>query len=110
MPDLPMSWGMAGQAAGAVRLYVMTRTIRDVLGDPESWPNYRSGAWGMPLLRGATIVSALEVEPDELRIAIEVRGQMMHSSFSIADRDVRHRLLEILQPGLKLADCLDQSL
>jgi hypothetical protein len=105
-----MSWGIADPAAGAVRLSVMTRTIRDVLGDPESWPNYRSGAWGMPLLRGATIVSALEVEPDELRIAIEVRGQMMHSTFSVADRDVRHRLLEILQSGVKLADCLDHSL
>jgi hypothetical protein len=88
----------------------MTKTLRDVLGDPESWPNYRNGGWGMPLLRGATIVSASEGEPDELRIAIEARGKMMHSTFVIADRDVRHRLLEILQPGVLLEDSLDHSL
>ena len=85
----------------------MTKRIRDVLGDPESWPNYRSGGWGMPLLRGATIVGAREAEPDELRLAIDVRGQILHSTFVINDRDVRHRLLEILQPGLELEDCLD---
>ena len=88
----------------------MTRKIRDVLGEPESWPNYRNGAWGRPLLRGATIVSASEAEPDELRLAIEARGQMMHSTFVIADRDVRHRLLELLQPGMILEDTLNHSL
>jgi hypothetical protein len=88
----------------------MARSLRDVIGDPESWPNYREGGWGMPLLRGATIVGASEAEPDELRIAIEARGKMMHSTFVIADRDVRHRLLEILQPGLKLEHCLNQML
>jgi len=87
----------------------MKRTILDVLGDPESWSTYRSAAWNTPLLRGATIVSAFEVDPDELRIAIEARGQMMQSTFSIADRDVRHRVLEVLQPGRKLAECLDHA-
>ena len=86
----------------------MTKTIRDVLGDPESWPNYRNGAWGTPFLTGATIVTGSEIEPDELRLAIEADGQMMHSTFVIADHHVRHRILEILQPGLILADCLDQ--
>ena len=64
----------------------------------------------MPLLRGATIVSAREAEPDELRIAIDARGQIIHSTFVIADRDVRHRLLEILQPGVLLEDSLDHVL
>jgi hypothetical protein len=88
----------------------MGRTIRDVLGDPESWPNYRNGAWGRPVLRGATIVNASEAEPDELRLAIEASGQMMHSVFIVANPDERHRLLEMLQPGLHLADCLDHAL
>ena len=64
----------------------------------------------MPLLRGATIVGAREVEPDELRVVINARGQVLHSTFVISDRDVRQRLLEILQPGFKLEDCLDQAL
>jgi hypothetical protein len=88
----------------------MARTVRDVLGDPESWSNYRNGAWGRPQLHGATIVSATEAESDELQLAIEADGQMMHSTFVTADRAERHRLLEILQPGLRLTDCLDQML
>jgi hypothetical protein len=88
----------------------MTRIVRDVLGSPESWPNYRSGAWHMPLLRGATVVSALEAEPNELRLAIDARGHILHSTFVVEDRDLRHRILEILQPGAELADCLSQAL
>jgi hypothetical protein len=88
----------------------MTKRIRDVLGEPESWPNYRAGGLGMPLLRGATIVAASAHEPDELRIVIDARGKILHSTFIVADRDVRHRLLEILQPGLLLEDSLDHAL
>lgn len=88
----------------------MTRRIRDVLGEPESWPNYLAGGFGMPLLRGATIVAALEAEPDELRIAIDARGHILHSTFVIADRDQRHRLLEILQPGMLLEEGLNHAL
>jgi len=64
----------------------------------------------MPLLRGATIVGAREAEPDELRIVIDARGQILHSTFVIADRDVRDRLLEILQPGVLLEDSLNHAL
>jgi hypothetical protein len=110
LPDLPVSWRVVRSVADAVRLELMKRTIRDVLGDPQSWPNYRNGAWGRPLLQGATIVSASEAEPDELRVAIEADGQMMHSTFVITDRDVRHRLLEILQPGILLDDSLNHLL
>jgi hypothetical protein len=88
----------------------MPRTIRDVLGDPESWPNYRNGVWGRPVVRGATIVNASEAEPDEVRVTIEADGQMMHSNFVIADRDVRYRILEILQPGVLLEDSLNHAL
>ena len=88
----------------------MTKTVRDVLGDPESWPNYRLVGTRMPLLRGATIVGARESEPDELRLVIDARGHVLHSTFVIVDRDVRQRLLEILQPGSSLEDCLNHSM
>lgn len=88
----------------------MTRTIRDVLGEPESWPNYRHGGVRLPLLRGATIVGAREAEPDELRLVIDARGRLLHSTFVIADRDERHRLLEILQPGMLLEEGLNHPL
>ena len=64
----------------------------------------------MPLLRGATIVGAREADPDELRLVVDVRGQLLHSTFVIPDRDVRHRLLEILQPGARLEDALKHPL
>jgi hypothetical protein len=88
----------------------MVKTVRDVLGDPASWPDYRVGGTDMPLLRGATLIGAREMEPDELRIVIEARGKVLHSTFVVEDRDVRQRLLEILQPGLSLDDILNESL
>ena len=88
----------------------MTRRIRDVLGDPESWPNYRHGGVRLPLLRGATIVGAREAEPDEVRLVVDARGQIIHSTFVIEDRDLRHRVLEVLQPGLLLEEGLNHLL
>jgi hypothetical protein len=110
LPELPKLWLLGNEGVNAVRSAVMEKTIRDVLGGPESWPNYRNGMWGRPDLNGATIVNAGEAEPDEVRVTIEAAGQMMHSNFAIEDPEVRHRVLEILQPGLKLQDCLDQLL
>lgn len=101
---------MASEGASNVRLASMGKTVRDVLGDPKSWPDYRLGGTNMPLLRGATIVAARESEPDELRLVIDARGHILHSTFVIADRDLRHRLLEILQPGVSLEDSLNHVL
>ena len=88
----------------------MPQTVRDVLGDPRSWPDYCTGGMGMPLLRGATIVGAREFEPDEIRIVIDAHGQILHSTFFISDRDVRQSLLRVLRPGVRLEDCLNQPL
>jgi hypothetical protein len=108
MPDLPDPLAVASTAVSALRSELMPQTVRDLLGDPQAWPDYRTGGMGMPLLRGATIVGAREVEPDEIRIIIDAHGQILHSTFFIADRDVRQSLLRILQPGAKLEDCLDR--
>ena len=88
----------------------MAKTVRDVIGDPASWSNYRQGGMSMPILRGATIVGTRESEPDELKVVIDARGRSLHSTFVIADRDVRQRLIDILKPGLLLEDCLTQPL
>ena len=64
----------------------------------------------MPILRGATIVGTRELEPDELKVVIDARGRSLQSTFVIADRDVRQRLIEILKPGLLLEDAMSQSL
>ena len=86
------------------------RTVRDVIGPPESWPNYRFGGSRMPSLRGAKIRSVRLTDPDELHLTIEVHGQIFSSSFELGDRDVRLRVHELLKPGAELATCLDQAL
>ena len=88
----------------------MAKTVRDVIGDPASWSNYRQSGMSMPILRGATIVGTRESEPDELKVVIDARGRTLHSTFVIADRDVRQRLIEILKPGLLLEDAMNQLL
>ncbi len=110
LPDLREPRRMANQGASTVRYGTMTRKIRDVLGEPESWPNFRHGGVRLPLLRGATILAAREAEPDEVRMVVDARGQILHSTFVIADRDVRHRVLEVLQPGMLLEAGLDHLL
>lgn len=86
------------------------RTVRDVIGDPESWPNYRYGGSRMPQLRGAKIVSVRPVDPDELQVTIEAHGQTLASTFVVEDRDVRLRVLALLEPGRELTAALDQEL
>jgi hypothetical protein len=86
------------------------RTVRDVIGDPESWPNYRFGGTRMPQLRGAKIVSVRPVDPDELQVIIEAHGQKLASTFVVEDRDLRLRVQALLVPGTELAAALDQEL
>jgi hypothetical protein len=86
------------------------RTVRDVIGDPESWPNYRYGGARMPQMRGAKIRSVRPVDPDELQVTIEVHGQTLASTFVLEDRDLRLRVLALLVPGAELAVALDQEL
>lgn len=89
---------------------MIPRTVRDAIGDPESWPNYRYGGSRMPNLRGAKIVSVRPVDPDELQVSIAVHGQTMASTFVIEDRDVRLRVIALLAPGTDLTAALDREL
>ena len=86
------------------------RTVRDVIGNPESWPNYRYGGTRMPRLRGAKIVSVRPVDPDELQVTIEAHGQTLASTFVLEDRDLRLRVQALLVPGTELTAALDQEL
>lgn len=86
------------------------RTVRDVIGDPTSWPNYRYGGSRMPRLRGAKIRSIRPVDPDELQLTIEAHGQTLASTFVVEDRDLRLRVQALLVPGAELTSALDQEL
>ena len=86
------------------------RTVRDVIGPPESWPNYQHGGTRMPRLRGAKIRSVRLLDPDELHLTIEVLGQTIAARFELEDRDLRLRVHSLLVPGADLAAALDQEL
>jgi hypothetical protein len=86
------------------------RTVRDVIGNPESWPNYRYGGSRMPVLRGAKIKSVRPVDPDELQVTIEAHGHTIASTFVLEDRDIRLRVQSLLVPGAELTSALDQEL
>jgi len=57
-----------------------------------------------------TVTLADMQAPTSYTLAIDARGHILHSTFVVEDRDLRHRILEILQPGAELADCLSQAL
>ena len=86
------------------------RKVRDVIGSPETWPNYRYGGSRMPILRGAKIKSVRPVDPDELQVTIEAHGLILATTFVLEDRDVRVRVQELLVPGADLSSVLDQEL
>lgn len=57
------------------------KTVRDVLGEPESWSNYMRGEWrGIPDMKGATIS---EVITSGNEIAVHTQGAACGETFSV---------------------------
>ena len=73
--------------------------VRDVIGEPESWPNFMKIEWQESRdMRGATIT---EVIVEGSQLAIQTRGAVCgktFSTFAVEDRDLRDRLAQILRP------------
>jgi len=80
---------------------VITRTVRDVIGDPEFWPNFmQSEPQGPPDMRGAMITDVF-VSGDQ--IAIQTKGADCGQTFSmfvVEDGELRDRLTRVLRPAL----------
>ena len=78
-----------------------TTFVRDLIGEPESWPNFMQAEWQKSQdMRGATI-TAVFIAGREL--AIQTRGAVCGKTFStfvVEDRDLRERLARILRPDL----------
>jgi hypothetical protein len=76
------------------------RTVRDVLGDPESWPNSLNGEHdGTPNMQGAKIWDVI-ASGDE--IAVHTKGGIDGPTFSvfvIEDENLREQMLRALILG-----------
>ena len=76
------------------------RTVRDVLGDPESWPDYiRRENRGKLNMAGATISLVLASGNE---IVVQTKGGACGETFSvfvIKDNDLRERTVRALRRG-----------
>ena len=86
---------------------MITRTVRDVIGDPEFWPNFmQSELQGPPDMRGAMITDVF-VSGDQ--IAIQTKGAdcgQTFSTFVVVDRELRDRLTRVLRPALSVYEAV----
>lgn len=84
-----------------------TKTVRDVIGEPESWPNFMRIEWQRPQdMRGATI-SEVFASGDQL--AIQTKGAVCGatlSTFTVNDEELRDRLMHILKPDLSVYEAV----
>ncbi len=78
-----------------------TKTVRDVIGEPDSWPNFMHIEWQRSRnMRGATIT---EVFASGDQLAIQTRGAVCgetFSTFTVEDEELRDRVMRILKPDL----------
>ena len=84
-----------------------TRTVRDVIGEPESWPNDMQGdLTGSPNMFGAK-VSASFASGDQLAIQTDgsVSG-MTFVTFNVADADLCASIVAAMWPGRDLYTAL----
>jgi hypothetical protein len=88
-------------------LTMKTRTVRDVIGEPESWPNDLQGdLTGSPDMFGAT-VSASFASGDQLAIQTDGSASgMTFVTFNVADADLCANIVAAMWPGRDLYTAL----
>jgi hypothetical protein len=77
------------------------RTVRDVIGEPSSWPNSIWGNLkGLPDMQGATVS---EVMTSGTEIAVQTHGAASGDTFSafvIEDSGIRDRTFRAIRRGM----------
>ena len=83
------------------------RFVRDVIGEPESWPNFVQTEWQSSHdMRGATIT---EVFTADDQLAIQTKGAVCGETFStfvVEDRELRDRLTRVLRPDMSVDEAV----
>jgi len=84
-----------------------SKTVRDVLGKPESWPNHLNGhSIERPDMRGAIIT---DVFASGDQIGVQTKGAICGQTFStfvIEDKKLRDRLTQVLRPELSVYEAV----
>ncbi len=77
--------------------------VRDVLGEPDSWPNFMNEKWQQARdMRGA-IITVVFAAGDQ--IAVQTKGAICGETFStfvVEEQEVRDRVMQILRPDLSV--------
>lgn len=85
--------------------------VRDVIGEPESWPNFLDEEWQRSKdMRGAKIT---EVFGAEDQIAVQTKGAACGATFStfvVKDQELRDRVLRILRPEMGVYEAVGTSI
>ena len=81
--------------------------VRDVIGEPESWPNFLHEEWQRSQdMRGARIT---EVFASGDQIAVQTKGAVCGETFStfvVEDQELRDRLMQVLRPDLSVYEAV----
>ena len=84
-----------------------TKTVRDVIGNPEFWPNLmHSELQGSPDMRGAVITDVFVLGE---QIAVQTKGAVCGQTFStfiVEDMELRDRLTRVLRPALSVYEAI----
>ena len=87
------------------------KRVRDVIGEPDSWPNTLGVAGEGPSdIRGATIAQVINAGND---LAIRTEGGACGATFSIIaveDKDLRDGVAHALQVGLDVHEAADTEI
>jgi hypothetical protein len=77
--------------------------VRDVLGEPDSWPNFMHEEWQQGRdMRGA-IITVVFAAGDQ--IAVQTKGAICGETFStfvVEEQELRDRVMQILRPELSV--------
>ena len=81
--------------------------VADVIGAPETWPNYSRVSPGAKIdMRGARII-ALEASEDGIAVTAKGVGcGRTYSVFAIADADLRTRTMRALKRGMDVHEAV----
>jgi hypothetical protein len=87
------------------------RTVRDVLGEPESWPNSMNRtAPGTPNMEGATIWGVIACGNE---LAVHTIGAVSGPTFSvfvIEDQELRERTVRALKLGAPVREVVTAAI
>jgi hypothetical protein len=78
------------------------RRVRDIIGDPDNWPNY------LPVRGDAVIVEVIASEDDERLIILSRSGSggKTYTTFLVSDPELRSAIVRVIQAGMTIDEAM----